>query len=70
MQNGFFALVTKISSLLLTSICPALGLEVPAAEGESLIPIASVVVLKPVNIPLAVTLTLVPLNMLKTIGYT
>lgn len=51
------------------SICSGLDLEVPTAEKESLIPIASVVVLKPINIPLAGTLTLVPLNMLENTGY-
>lgn len=50
-------------------ICSGLDLEVLTAEKASLIPIASVVVLKPINIPLAGTLTLVPLNMLENIGY-
>lgn len=61
--------MTKISSLFPTPfICSCLNLEVPTPEEESLILISSVVVLKPINISLAGTLTLVPLNMLKTHG--
>lgn len=64
--NWLLALVTKISSVFPPpSICSGLGLEVPIAKEESLIPIASAVELKPINISLAGTLTLVPLNMLK-----
>lgn len=50
-------------------LCSGLALEVPTAKEESLIPVASVVVVKPINIPLAGTLTLMILNMLKNVGY-
>lgn len=51
------------------SICSGLCLEVPTTEAEKLIPIASDVVWKPINIPLAGTLTPLPLNMLGNTGY-
>lgn len=62
--NWLLALVTKISSLFPPpSICSGLDLEVSNPKEENLIPIASVVVFKPINISLEGILTLVPLNM-------